>query len=292
MSYVSRRSFIKTSVAASTVPFTACQGQSEPPQQSSGELHLGLVTYLLAKEWDIDTIIKNCTETDFEAVELRSTHAHGVEITISKDKRADVRKRFEDSPITLASLGSACEYDAVDPAVVQKNIEETKAFVILAHDVGAKGVKVRPNRLHEQEGIPRDQTIAQIAQSLQICGDFAKDYGVELRVECHGRGTSNIPVMKQIFDQTDHDMVWACWNSNPVDMEDGGWDENFNMLKDRIHFVHMRDLFADYPWRKLLNGLRENGYSGYCCAEIPASSDPIRVMHYYRTLFQAYQNIV
>src|SRR5438874_12179260 len=35
---------------------------------------LGLVTYELAKDWDIDTIIKNCEATGFEGVELRTTH--------------------------------------------------------------------------------------------------------------------------------------------------------------------------------------------------------------------------
>ena len=32
-------------------------------------LHLGLVTYNLAKNWDIPMIIRMCSETGFEAVE-------------------------------------------------------------------------------------------------------------------------------------------------------------------------------------------------------------------------------
>ena len=33
-------------------------------------LELGLVTYNLAKSWDLDTIIRRCEETGFKAVEL------------------------------------------------------------------------------------------------------------------------------------------------------------------------------------------------------------------------------
>ena len=47
-------------------------------------MKLGLVTYNMAKDWDIPTIINNCTETGFEGVELRTTHAHKVEVSLSQ----------------------------------------------------------------------------------------------------------------------------------------------------------------------------------------------------------------
>ena len=43
-------------------------------------MNLGLVTYNLARDWDLPTLIRNCEETGFHAVELRTTHAHGVEL--------------------------------------------------------------------------------------------------------------------------------------------------------------------------------------------------------------------
>ena len=68
---------------------------------------LGLVTYQLAKDWDVETIIANCTEAGFEGVECRTTHAHGVEVSLTPAERSAVRARFEDSPVALAGLGSA-----------------------------------------------------------------------------------------------------------------------------------------------------------------------------------------
>ena len=41
--------------------------------------HLGLVTYNVAKDWDLDTILRLVPEAGFEGVEFRTTHAHGVE---------------------------------------------------------------------------------------------------------------------------------------------------------------------------------------------------------------------
>ena len=85
-------------------------------------MKLGLVTYNMAKDWDVPTIIENCVETGFSGVELRTTHAHGVEIDLSASERAAVKQQFADSPIEIAGLGSAYDYHATDQAVVRRNI--------------------------------------------------------------------------------------------------------------------------------------------------------------------------
>ena len=53
-------------------------------------MKLGMVTYMWGAEWDLPTLIKNCADAGFEGVELRSTHKHGVEVTLSKEQRAEV----------------------------------------------------------------------------------------------------------------------------------------------------------------------------------------------------------
>ncbi len=108
-------------------------------------MHLGLVTYNWGKDWDLPTVLKNLKLAGWKGVELRSTHKHGVEPTLTKQERKDVAKQFEDAGIVLVGLGSACEYHSPDKAKLQKNIDETKAFIELSHDCGGHGVKVRPN---------------------------------------------------------------------------------------------------------------------------------------------------
>ena len=292
MMRLSRRQLLKSAPAAIGALSLADLAAPAATVAASGNgLRVGLVTYLLAAEWDVPTIITNCTEAKFEAVELRTTHAHGVEVTLNKAQRAEVRKRFEDSPVRLASLGSAFEYDSPDAAVLKQNIEGTKEYARLAADLGCDGIKVRPNRLHENEGIPREKTIAQIAAGLTEVGQAAADMSIEIRVEVHGSQTSTFPVYVPIMEQCQIPNVYVCWNSNDSDVEDGGLEHNFKLVADKIHFVHMRDLFVEeYPWRRFFELLNGIGYQGYCCAEIPPSTDPVRVMKYYRALFLAYQN--
>ena len=249
-------------------------------------MKLGLVTYNMAKEWDIPTIIERCEATGFQGVELRTTHAHNVEVNLSEAERRDVRKQFEDSAIELAGLGSAFEFHSPDNDELQQNIEGTKAYSQLAADVGAPGVKVRPNGL--PDGVPEQTTLEQIGDSLRECGEFAKNLGVQIRLEVHGRQTSHLPHIRTIMEIADHENVSVCWNSNPGEVVDGSVKSNFDLVKDWIRLVHINELHRrEYPWRELFSLLKDSSYDGYCLAEIPGSPDPERVMNYYRALWTA-----
>jgi sugar phosphate isomerase/epimerase len=249
-------------------------------------MDLGLVTYNLAREWDVATIIARCQETGFAGVELRTTHAHRVEADLSPARRAEVRRQFTGSGVCLVGLGTAFEFDAVDPQELRRNVEGTKEYARLAHDLGVPGVKVRPNNIHEDQGVPRERTFEQIGKALRECGECAQDLGVQIRLEVHGRVTCDPTYIRAMLDWADHPAVWACWNSNPQDLVGGSLDAGFALLRDRIGLVHINELWSDYPWRRLFELLRATGYTGFCLAEIPESSEPVRLMRYYRALWQ------
>src|SRR5918993_926300 len=287
---MNRRDFVATLAA---VPALSVLHNAQPPKAAParGGLKVGTVTYNIAKDWDVDAIIKNLTEIGMDAVELRTTHKHGVELSLSPAQRADVRKRFEASPVRIGGLGTVCEYHAAAPSVVRKHIEETKAWVALARDLGAPGVKVRPNGLPKE--VPEEKTLEQIGKSLAECGAAAHDAGVKIQLEVHGTGTSRLPRIRTIMDHAgNHPGVRVCWNSNPTDLLDGGFDANFALVKDQIGQVHMRDLFDDYPSRALIQALVAMKFEGYCFAEIPESADPVRVLKYFRAVFLAHQGLL
>jgi sugar phosphate isomerase/epimerase len=265
--------------------------QTRPASLPSHGLKLGTVTYNIAKDWDIPTIIKNLTEAGFDAVELRTTHKHGVEIALTKAERAAVRAQFESSPIKIGGLGTTCEFHSPDPAIVRKNIDETKAWVLLAADVGSPSVKVRPNGI--PKSVPEEKTLEQIGKSLAECGAFAREHGIVVQLEVHGEDSERVPRIRKMFDYGgNHPNVKACWNSNDTDLMDGGFDANFRLLRDQIGQVHMRDLFVEeYPWRRLITSLVDMKFGGYCFAEIPESTDGVRVLKYFRGMFRAYQNL-
>jgi len=254
--------------------------------ESQSKFKLGLVTYELAQDWDLETLIRNCEATGFEGVELRTTHRHGVEPSLSKPRREEVRHRFEDSHVRLVSLGSVCEYESPDPAVVRQNIEETRRFTELAHDLGAMGVKVRPNGF--PPNVPHERTLEQIGHALAQCGEAAADLGVEIWLEVHNPGTQLPANIHRIMEVANHPAVGVCWNSNDTDVVNGSVKESFELLQAWLRSCHINELWRkEYPWRELFGFFRDAGYQRYTFAEIPASCEPLRLMRYYQALWQS-----
>ena len=248
-------------------------------------MRLGLVTYNWGKDWDLATLLRNCEATRFTGVELRSTHKHGVEPSLGPAERAKVKQQFADSPVVCVGLGSACEYHSPDAAVVRKNIEETKAFVQLCHDIGGEGVKVRPNGLPAD--VPVERTLEQIGKSLNACARFADDYNVDIRLEVHGRGTSELPHIRTIMDVADHPRVVVCWNCNETDLAGEGLEHNFQLVKKRLGTIHIHDLRGDaYPWEDLFRLLKAADFTGWTLLEdgrVP--EDIVAAMHENRKLW-------
>ena len=275
---ISRRKFIRNSMAlgaglALSRQFTACSGISTEKMQ------FGLVTYLWAQNWDLTSIIKNCEAAGYGGVELRTQHAHGVETSLSASQRADVKKRFADSSVKCIGYGSNFEYHSPDPAKVRESIEQTKEYIKLCSDIGASGIKVKPNDLPAD--VPAEKTIAQIAASLNETGKFAGDHGQLLRVEVHGNKTQEIPVMKAIFEQVTESAVKMCWNCNNQDLLPPGLEANFNSVKrwfgDTVHVRELND--GTYPYQQLFDLFNAIDYRGWILLEGRTEpSDPVAAM--------------
>lgn len=234
--------------------------------KSSG-IKLGLVTYQWAKDMDLPTLIAACEKSGVLGVELRTEHAHGVEPSLSKAQRKEVRKRFAGSPVKLVGYGSNCDFHSADPAVVKKNIELAKQYVLLMEDCGGAGVKVKPNAFVKD--VPHEKTIAQIGAALNEIGAFGAEHGQKIRLEVHGRETCELPVIKAICDVATHRNVYVCWNSNGNDLNGAGLEANFAMVKNRIgDTTHVRELdLGDYPYDKLFKLFTGIGYKGWWLLE-------------------------
>jgi len=291
-----RRDFIKTvGIGAACCAMGAGKALGQPPgvfhgtQKEKFKMKLGMVTYNMGKDMTCDELISFCKKTGLAGVELRTTHAHGVEVTLSSEERGDVRRKFEKSGIAIAGLGSAFEYHSSDPAEVDKNIVGSIAYARLAADVGAPGIKVRPNSI--PKGEDPDITYERIGKAWGKVAAAASDMGVEVWMEVHGHeATRSLPGIRKMLDHADHPNAKVCWNSNAgEENEHGSIKPNFDLVKHAIGEVHITDIGVyQYPWQELFHLLREIHFTGYCLAEIQYNPEPERFMRYYRTLFDLY----
>lgn len=265
--------------------FSGLTSASAPIWKKSA-IKLGLVTYLWGKDWDVPTLIKNCTDTKINGVELRVDHAHKVMPELSAAERLEVRKKFKNSPVQIVGLGTNQQYDFPDQAQLRSSIERTKAFIKLSADVGGSGVKVKPNALHA--GIPPEKTLAQIGASLNELSSYAADFGQQIRLEVHGEETQEIPHIKTIMDHASHPNATICWNCNQQDLNGKGFEYNFNLVKARFgDTCHVRELNStNYPYAALLKNLVEMKYKGWVLLECHTDpADKVKSMMEQREVF-------
>ena len=296
---LSRRKFIGTAalgagaaILPSNVSASDSAGIDEKTVQNLPPLKLGLMTYLIGSQWDLDTIIKNCTQTKYLQAELRTGQKHGVEISLNKAQRQEVKQKVADSALESIALASAYSYHHPDQSALRADIEGTKQYLQLAADVGAVGIRVFPNDL--PDAVPEEKTMEQIGKSLAEVGKVGHDLGVEVRVCIHGRKTTQISVIKKILDYSQSPHVYLNWNCGQDDTRELGLQGNYDLLKDRITGVHLHDLDREnYPYRDFFQLLRLNGYKGFCNCEVSrVSCEPIEFMRSYRALFLALQNVI
>src|SRR5690349_9090494 len=119
MSGINRRRFLQAS-ALGAAGLGADPAPGEHEKKGPG-FRLGLVTYNLAAAWTLDTILQVCKAVGVSPVELRTTHRHGVEPSLSPSQRRDVRRRFADTGVEFWGCGTVCEFQSPDPATVRKN---------------------------------------------------------------------------------------------------------------------------------------------------------------------------
>jgi sugar phosphate isomerase/epimerase len=281
-----RREFLSSAsagAAALALPKASSAGASAPPAASFG---LGLVTYNLAATWDLATLLRIADATGIAAVELRTTHGHGVEPTLDAAARQAVKDRFARCKTRLWGLGTVCEFHSPDAKIVEQNIETCALFLKLAADLGARGVKVRPNGF--AKGVAEEKTLEQIGLAVRQCGKRAADLGLEVWVEVHGRGTCLPSNMKTIMEVCGHASVGVTWNSNAEDVAGGSVAAALNLLRPWLKSVHINELYGSYPYRELFRLLADFGYNRYTLIEIPQKLEPAPgelLMRYYKALW-------
>src|SRR6266516_4030398 len=119
MNTLTRRHFLQAAgalAAGAVVPRTVRAAADEAPLK----FRLGLVTYNVAAQWDLPTLLKVCKAVGISPVELRTTHEHKVEPSLTKEQRSEVKKRFADAGIDFWGCGTICEFQSPDRAKVQE----------------------------------------------------------------------------------------------------------------------------------------------------------------------------
>ncbi len=266
---ISRRSFLAA---------TAAVLQPVAPAAARANLRFGLATYEWGQDWDIATILANLTKAKVPGVELKTLikyangkearYPHGVELELSAPGRAEVKKRFADSPVTLVSLATSEHLPLPDPEKEKAAIEATKGYVKLSHDVGSRCVRVLPDKW--LPNVPREKTFDQLAAALNQVGAYASDMGQEIALEAHG-GIGELPYIRSVFDRVTAKSVRVRLNSEKRNtVGEGGLEGQFGLIRHVLSpTMHVHNLkLPNYPYQEVIDWLVKIGWDGWAFLEV------------------------
>lgn len=268
----SRREFLatnlKTTLGVCTLAALSPISLPAVADKPGSKVRFGFTSYQWGKDWDIPTTIANLQKAGVFGVELRTSaaYAHGVELTLSKEKRQEVKQRFADSPIKLVGICSAERMDWPEPEKLKAAIEAAKAHMKLSHDVGASGVRVFPNQWHPN--VAHEKTIEQIADAVNQVGAYAADFGQQVRLEAHGTA-GELPSLRAIMDRVTQKSVRIKLNSDARDAAGAGFEAKFNLVKGFLgHTLHLHDLKdTKFPYQLQVNLLVKMNWDGWALLE-------------------------
>ena len=155
---IDRRRFLKAGLGAAGLAAAPAADAPRKDDDKKPKFRLGLVTYNLAANWDLPTLLKVCKAAGVSPVEFRTTHKHGVEPSLTKDERKDVKKRCADAGVDIWGCGAVCEFQSPDPPSSKRTSRRASALWNWSRTSAAGASRCGPTASPKASRWPRRST--------------------------------------------------------------------------------------------------------------------------------------
>ena len=227
--------------------------------------------------WTFSQAIQHASANNYQGIEIRGIKGDldlPNQPIFSATNLASTSREVADKNLKIVNLGSSANLHFLDLAKRQKNLDEAKKYIELANQLACPFIRVFPNDL------PKDQdekaTVETIINSLRELGDYAKNSGVKVLLESHGKVIKS-DMLLHIMQEANHQnvgLVWDFFNMWSVTKEAPA--EMYQQLKKYIFHTHIKDAIltekgetytllgeGNSPVKEALHALKSGGYAGY-----------------------------
>jgi len=168
---------------------------------------------------------------------IQSGHGHGIELDANSADRKRIKGQAEDSGVPYCCVATSCSY--ADPATTRSQVEDTKAAIDLAADIGAPRIRVFGGRL--ADGLDRDDAVDLLAESLKSVAEQARERDVIVCMETHDDWCDPDDLARVIREVNDPNIAVNWDIMHPVHRAGKTMDEAFQTLRPWIRHVHVHD---------------------------------------------------
>jgi sugar phosphate isomerase/epimerase len=250
-------------------------------------MKLSIMSYLIAKDWDLPTYLEVARRCGCEGVEFRVElgHKHGVELERTARERRAILRKCTKAAVAVACVATGCRFHFPEAEKRTEQVALAKQYVQLAADLGSPRIRVFGNDLPPE--VERRRVVGFVGNALREIAEFADPLGVDVLLEMHG-DFNDWRAATLAVKWANHPRAGIVYNCDQRDIVDGSVRQCFEAVRHLLRHVHYHSLLVDYPYKELLGLLRGMGYQGYLSAELPASTDPETVMGLTAALMREY----
>jgi len=229
-------------------------------------------------DWSFQNIVNFAVANNYNGIEIRGIQRQ-LDLTKCPEfsSAANInasRKLVEEKGLRFVDLGSSAEMHHANAAERQKNLDEAKRFIDLAHQLNCPNVRLFPNDFPKEQ--EKNATIDLIVKSLVELGNHAKGSNVRVLMESHGEvvHSDDIEKIMQTAEHPNVGMVWDIVNMWSVTKEP--LPQVYEKLKKYIYHTHIKDLKnvdgkeryvllgkGETPIFEAIDILAKNDYKGY-----------------------------
>ena len=193
---------------------------------------------LACPDWSRKMIIKKAVEFGYQGIEWRGGPQGHVQPTMSSLETSTLRRMSEDAGLMALSVTTYTSF--VSPFVEerQSNIDELKRYADLGAELGARYVRAFLGELTETKNLGAT-LYGNISTCLNKASEHATSMNVHIAVEPHDdfvRSSVVLPILAQ--SHPDVRVIWDIGNAFAAGEDP---EEGFELLKDRIAYVQVKD---------------------------------------------------
>ena len=236
---------------------------------------------LACPSWSLERVIDAAGRHGYDGVELRFLEDRD-DLWERPELRGpglpETRRRLRDAGLAVPCVDSRSFFHHPDEATRRRSLEEAARIVGVAHELGAKGIRVFGDSI--QPGADLASTRAWIADSLSALAERGRPAGVEVWLESHGdfaRATDTLTVLEGVRG-SGVGVLWDAPNAFAAGEDPG---EGARLLGRHIRHVHLKDLRrrpgtlplpvlpgqGEFPAAAALAALARHGYQGWLSFE-------------------------
>ena len=231
--------------------------------------------------WPWTTVLDQAERLGYSAIELRGVAG---EMDLPKvpelagSRLADSRREVAARGLVISDLGASAHMHEKDPAAREKQMDDGRRFIDLAHALGVKYVRMFGNDM--PKGEPREDVMKRVVDGFRQMAAYASPAGVTVLIESHGDFVHSND-LAELLTGVGSDAFALLWDAHhtfaaaheaPADTyaKLGRWVRHTHLKDSRPEGADRRYVLTgsgDVPVKEQVKVLAAGGYKGYYCYE-------------------------